>query len=140
MMTTNGKKKHSSSVKRGLAITAAISAAAGLASAALLYLQRQGVEPETALGKLRRGARSAGGILGGQTRAAYDEVRKAIAADLAKSQKRVTKQVVADGVAAVVATLKKRGALTSKEMHLLAHQLRADLQNDTKAASRSSKS
>lgn len=115
------KKSH-----KGLKTFATLSMAAGLAGAALLYLKKKGVPPKQGVTAAKKGAKGAATILSGESKAAYHEVRQAIVAELAKSNKKVTKSMVLATTAAVLAVLKRHGALSGQEFTELASHMKTD--------------
>lgn len=120
------RPKKRSRVKKGLAATATITVAAGLAAAALLYLRKRGIHPADEARKFKGRAKSAADILKGESKAAYQEMRATIVAELAESNEPITKPLVFRTIKEVLGALKKHGELTSKQLNLLGEELKTD--------------
>lgn len=117
-------------------MTATLVAAAGLAAAAFVYLRRRGIDPKKPVSVAKKGAKSAKNILTGESKAAYQEVRAAIVAELAKDKEEPSKKRVLSAVKAVMDTLHTRGAMTKNEFAALLKQLNTEWQTIQREASR----
>ncbi|MBI3957055.1 MAG: hypothetical protein HY340_03655 [Candidatus Kerfeldbacteria bacterium] len=117
--------KRFSNAKKGLALTTAIAAAAGLAGAALLYLRRRGIDTERGTRMLGGKAKKAGRILSQEAKQAYGEIRDIIIEEAA-AHDRVTKTVILATIKQMLGTFKRRGSLTKDEFEELAAELKDD--------------
>lgn len=100
--------------------------AAGLAAAALMYLRKRGIRPADEARKFKGRAKTAADILKGESKAAYQEVRATIVAELAESDEPITKPLVFRTIKEVLAALKKHKELTGKQLNLLGEELKTD--------------
>ncbi|MFH1171082.1 MAG: hypothetical protein V1778_00910 [bacterium] len=121
------EKRHKvSQAKKGFYLTTAVAAAAGLAGAAILALRRRGVDTDAAAKKLRSRVRSAGTILSGESRQAYNDVRQIIIRRIAESEKPLTKALIVSTVKEILSAFKGRSALTKEEFNALAKEFQTD--------------
>lgn len=111
---------------KGILVTAALATTASLAGAAFLSLRKRGITPNDAAKKLGGRAKSAGTILRGESRAAYQEMREVIIARLAAEPRGPSKSAVFATVREVLAALKRHGTVTKDELAQVAEQLKAD--------------
>lgn len=107
-------------------MTTTLAAAAGLAAAAFYYIKKRGVDPKKGAKALGKNAGTAAMLLSGETKAAYDEVRGVVVAELKRKKKPVTKADALAVTKKALAALKARGAMSKAEWRVFVDELSAD--------------
>jgi len=125
----SNEKKKSSRAKKGFLLTTTIAAAAGLVGAALIYMRKRGIEPGPSAKKLGARAKTAGTILRGESKQAYEDVRHIIIERMVESEEPITKPLVLASTKDILAVLKQRGDITKGEFQELTNTLKADWQS-----------
>lgn len=133
MVKRNSEEKPKASLGRraakGMAVTTTLAAAAGLAAAAFYYIRKRGVDPKKGLKTIGKSAGTAAMLLTGETKAAYDEVRGVVVAELRKKKKPATKADALTVTKKALAALKARGAMSKAEWRVFVDELSADWQS-----------
>lgn len=132
----SSEKKKSSRAKKGFLLTTTIAAAAGLVGAALIYMRKRGIDTDASAKKLGARAKTAGTILRGESKQAYNDVRGIIVERVIETEEPITKPLVIATMKEILASLKQRGDITKGEFQELTNTLKADWQSILRDARR----